>query len=81
MFFEEIILTELGKIKGSSTIYDGIDEDKIVSLPMKKGEYIIFSEAAMHGSSSNTSDKDRLAINFRITPSSILVFPSRLEDY
>ncbi|MFT4694300.1 MAG: non-heme Fe2+,alpha-ketoglutarate-dependent halogenase [Francisella sp.] len=48
---------------------------------MKKGGYIIFSEAAMHGSSSNTSDKDRLAINFRIRPSSTLVFPSRLEDY
>ncbi|AEE27011.1 phytanoyl-CoA dioxygenase family protein [Francisella hispaniensis] len=83
--FEELkklILDQLESIKGSTTVIDDIDETQIVTFPMKKGSYIIFSEAVMHGSSANTSTKDRLAINFRITPSSTLVYPSRLHgDY
>ena len=77
---KEFVLSKLDEIKGSTTTTDEVVDDKVVSFPMKN--YLIFSERTMHNSSTNTSDKERLAINFRITPSSTLVYPSRLRgDY
>ena len=74
---KEVILYELKEKQGSITVTDEIEEEKVVKFPMKKGSYIIFSERTMHGSLANTSNKERLAINFRITPSSTLIYPSR----
>lgn len=76
---KEFVLSKLDEIKGSTTVTDEIKGEQVVSFPMKKGNYLIFSERTMHSSSANTSDKERLAINFRITPSSTLVYPSRLR--
>ena len=79
---KELIISKLDKYKGSSTVVDELENGQVVSFPVKKGGYVIFSERTMHGSSANTSDKERIAINFRITPSSTLVYPSRLRgDY
>lgn len=76
---KELILSELKKKKGSITVADEVENSQVINFPMKKGSYIIFSERTMHGSSANTSDRERLAINFRITPSSTLIYPSRLK--
>jgi non-heme Fe2+,alpha-ketoglutarate-dependent halogenase len=76
---KEFILSKLGAMEGSTTVTDEVEERKITNLPMKKGSYVIFSERTMHGSSANTSNKERIAINFRITPSSTLIYPSRLK--
>jgi len=76
---KEFVMSRLDEIKGSTTVTDEVNGDQVVSFPMKKGNYLIFSERTMHSSSANTSDKERLAINFRITPSSTLVYPSRLR--
>lgn len=73
------IMAQLDEVLGSTTVSDEVQGDKIASFPMKKGSYLIFSERTMHGSLANISDKPRLAINFRITPSTTLVYPSRLR--
>lgn len=80
--FEELknlIIENLQVMKGSITCVDEVNEKSVVNLPIKKGDYIIFSERTMHGSLPNVSDKDRLAINFRITRSSTLIYPLRLQ--
>jgi len=77
---KKFVLSKLDELKGSTTVVDEVEEDQVVSFPMKKGNYLIFSERTMHKSSANTSDKERLAINFRITPSSTLIYPSRLQE-
>ena len=76
---KQIILLKLQERQGSITVPDEVTEEQIVTFPMKKGSYIIFSERTLHGSLANTSDKERLAINFRITKSSTLVYPFRLR--
>lgn len=76
---KKFVLSKLDDLKGSTTVVDEIEDYQIVPLPMKKGNYLIFSERTMHMSSANTSDRERLAINFRITPASTLVYPSRLR--
>ncbi|MFM6326875.1 MAG: phytanoyl-CoA dioxygenase family protein [Dolichospermum sp.] len=76
---KQIILLKLQEKQGSITVSDEVKEEQIVTFPMKKGSYIIFSERTLHGSLANTSDKERLAINFRITKSSTLVYPFRLR--
>lgn len=76
---KEFIMSKLDEFKGSTTITDEVKGGQVVSFPMRKGNYVIFSERTMHSSSANTSGKERLAINFRVTPSSTLVYPSRLR--
>jgi len=74
---KEIILSQLSNTRGSRTVLTGVDEAGMVTLPVRKGDYVIFSERVLHGSLANTSDCERLAINFRVTPSSTLVYPFR----
>lgn len=58
------------------------DPDRLVTLPMKKGQFVIFTERTMHGSLPNTSDKNRVAINCRVTFTDTLIYPGRLQgDY
>jgi non-heme Fe2+,alpha-ketoglutarate-dependent halogenase len=58
------------------------DPERLVTLPMKKGQFVIFTERTMHGSLPNTSDKNRVAINCRVTFTDTLIYPGRLEgDY
>lgn len=76
---KKLILSKLRKEKGSITVTKEVEESQVKIFPMKKGSYIIFSERTMHGSLANISSNERLAINFRITPSSTLIYPSRLK--
>ncbi len=76
---KEAILLRLQTVLGSQTVFPAGSEDQVAAFPVKKGEFMIFSERTMHGSSANNSSKERLAISFRITKSSTLVFPSRLR--
>lgn len=74
---KQIVLSELAKLRGSRTVVNEVDEAGMVTFPTAKGEYLLFSERVLHGSLANTSDRERLAINFRVTPSTTLVYPSR----
>lgn len=53
--------------------------DRIVTLRMKKGEFVIFTERTMHGSLPNTTARSRVAISARVTNSDTLVYPGRLR--
>jgi non-heme Fe2+,alpha-ketoglutarate-dependent halogenase len=77
---KDAVMRKVIRLEGSTTVIDEVDLSRVVEFPMKMGDYILFSERTMHGSSANSSATDRLAINFRITRSSTLVYPSRLRD-
>jgi non-heme Fe2+,alpha-ketoglutarate-dependent halogenase len=57
--------------------FDSGRED-IVALPMRKGDFVIFTERCMHGSGANLTDNRRLAINGRVTRADTIVYPGRL---
>ena len=46
---------------------------------MKRGEFLIFTERTMHGSSPNTTGRPRLAVNARVTQASTVVYPQRFS--
>ena len=59
----------------SLTIPDG----QLVEMAMKKGQFFIFSERCMHGSSANRGSINRLGVNCRVTSSDTLIYPGRLK--
>lgn len=56
------------------------DEAEVVKIPVKRGQFIIFTERCIHGSGPNTTDRHRLAFNFRVTPTSVPVYTDK-EKY
>jgi len=80
--FDELkayIFKKFESLKAAITLDFDINKKHLITLPMKKGQYVIFPERTMHRSISNVSQQDRFGINFRITTSDTLVYPSRLE--
>jgi non-heme Fe2+,alpha-ketoglutarate-dependent halogenase len=49
----------------------------IVNVPVKSGQFIIFTERCIHGSGPNTTDRHRLAFNLRVIPTSIPVYTNK----
>lgn len=56
------------------------DPSRIVTLPAKSGEFIIFAERCIHGSPPNTTDRHRLAFNLRVIPTNVPVYTDK-EKY
>lgn len=52
-------------------------QEEVVELPVKAGQFIIFTERCIHGSAANTTDRHRLAFNLRVTPTSVPVYPGK----
>lgn len=77
---KQLILDKFNELKAAYTCDFDIAPEDLLTIPMKKGQYVIFPERTMHRSIANTSDSDRLAINFRVTRSDVLVYPARLEN-
>ncbi|MDA0118790.1 phytanoyl-CoA dioxygenase family protein, partial [Vibrio sp. T11.5] len=83
--FEDVkayVRAEIKKLPAKKTL--GVDESQedIVTISMKKGEFVIFTERTMHGSLTNTSANDRFAINFRVTTTDTEIYPFRyLGDF
>jgi non-heme Fe2+,alpha-ketoglutarate-dependent halogenase len=48
-----------------------------VSLEVPAGHFILFSERVIHGSGPNTSTKRRMAVNFRLIPPNVRVYPDQ----
>lgn len=71
---------ELDKHPAKKTLGIKEESEDIVILPMKRGEFIIFTERTMHGSLPNISAQERFAINFRVTSSGTDIYPSRHND-
>ncbi|MFT5104000.1 MAG: non-heme Fe2+,alpha-ketoglutarate-dependent halogenase [Candidatus Latescibacterota bacterium] len=46
-----------------------LDKTKVIPMPLKPGQFVVFSERCVHGSKGNTTDARRMGINFRaVTP-------------
>lgn len=53
------------------------DPQRIVTLPMKSGQLVIFTERCIHGSLPNTTDRHRLAFNMRVIPTHVPVYTNK----
>ncbi len=73
-----LITDKFATMKAAITEEFDIDPKDLMTVEMKKGQYLIFPERTMHRSLSNTSGLDRFGINYRVTTSDTLVYPSRL---
>ncbi len=60
--------------------YD-INPKAIVHMPLKPGEFVIFSERVIHGSPGNNSDKRRMGINFRVVSPETTVYQNQKKHY
>jgi non-heme Fe2+,alpha-ketoglutarate-dependent halogenase len=74
------ILEKFEQFKAAITLEFDVKDTHLATVPVKKGQYIIFPERTMHRSTANTSDNERLAINFRVTNTDTLVYPMRLNE-
>jgi non-heme Fe2+,alpha-ketoglutarate-dependent halogenase len=75
---KEIVLDALSHQRAATTLEFNSDSTKVINLPMRRGQFVIFTERTMHGSSANTSPRRRLAINCRLAKADTLVYPGRL---
>ena len=83
MDFEQlkhIIVNKLDNEVGAVTLEFSPDNYEIVSMPMKAGQFVVFTERCMHGSSMNASSHQRIGINARYTCSSTQVYPYLNSD-
>lgn len=72
------VLAAMSQEVGAVTLDFDPLEETIVSMPMRKGQFVIFTERTMHGSLPNRTSRRRIAINARVTHSSTIVYPGRL---
>lgn len=47
---------------------EGVDAARIVSVPMKAGEFFLFDQLTAHGSDTNRSDVPRIGLALRVIP-------------
>jgi len=57
------------------------DPEKLVTLPVKSGQFVIFTERCIHGSPPNSTDRHRLAFNIRVIPANTPVYPNNKKYY
>ncbi|GAA1024927.1 MULTISPECIES: phytanoyl-CoA dioxygenase family protein [Amycolatopsis] len=57
------------------------DPADVVTMTMKAGDFLVFSERTMHSSPANLSGRRRTAVNCRITTADTLVYPGRLTQH
>ncbi|KRQ04935.1 phytanoyl-CoA dioxygenase family protein [Bradyrhizobium manausense] len=83
MSLEEARAHVIGRLqteKGAVTLGFDPAEHEIVSVPMPAGSFVMFYERTMHGSSANNSQRRRLGINARFTPSDTTVYAFRADS-
>ncbi|QDT32644.1 Phytanoyl-CoA dioxygenase (PhyH) [Thalassoglobus polymorphus] len=71
---------EEGFYKANFTLEHDYPEDRVVKVPVKAGQFIIFTERCIHGSGPNTTDRHRLAFNMRVIPTDVAVYTDK-EKY
>ena len=54
--------------------------DRLVNLPVRAGQFVVFTERCIHGSVPNTTDRHRLAFNMRVVPTHVPVYTDK-EKY
>lgn len=75
----KIVLERAAHQTGEVALPFDIAPEDYVTMPMAKGEFVIFYERVMHGSAASTSPRTRAAVNCRVTPSTTLVYPQRMQ--
>jgi non-heme Fe2+,alpha-ketoglutarate-dependent halogenase len=75
----EFVYRWLDGKKAAVTLPFDTPADRLVTMLMRKGEYVVFFERTMHRSLPNRTAGHRVAINARVTPTDTLVYPSRLQ--
>lgn len=66
-----------GFYKAAYTLdFDETKEDCVL-LPVKAGQFIIFTERCIHGSGPNTTDHHRLAFNMRVIPAHVPAYTNK----
>lgn len=53
------------------------DMSKAVHMEVKAGQFFLFNERTLHGADPNTSDRPRIGIGFRVTPTSTRIYPNQ----
>jgi non-haem Fe2+, alpha-ketoglutarate-dependent halogenase len=76
----DYVRRRLNDERGAVTLDFDDSEHDIVSMPMRAGQFVMFSERCMHGSSANMSDHNRIGINARYTFLDTKVYPFRHSD-
>ncbi len=69
-----------GFYRANFTLEFDYNEDQIVKVPVRAGQFIIFTERCIHGSGPNTTDSHRLAFNMRVVPTDVAVYTDK-EKY
>ena len=68
-----------GKRTGSVISFEEGENIRAQTVEVPQGQPVIFTERILHRSFPNRSLRPRLAVNFRVTSSSALVYPHRLR--
>ena len=50
---------------------------ELVDVPVRAGQFLLFTERCIHGSAANNSDQNRLAFNMRVIPTSVPVYTNK----
>jgi non-heme Fe2+,alpha-ketoglutarate-dependent halogenase len=74
-----IVLERAADLTGEVALPFDFDPLDLVTMPMAKGQFVIFYERTMHGSTASRSSRTRPGVNCRVTPSTTLVYPQRLR--
>jgi non-heme Fe2+,alpha-ketoglutarate-dependent halogenase len=68
-----------GFYKVSFDLQFDFDPRKVLTIEMKAGQFILFSERMIHGSGPNRTDKMRFAMNYRVIPPNVRVYPRQRQ--
>jgi len=74
------VLAALKTQAGAVTLDFDPSKFPIVELPMRRGQFVVFSERTMHGSDANRTQTRRLGINGRYCKANTVVYPYRTDD-
>jgi len=57
------------------------NDNKPVPMPLKPGQFVVFSERCVHGSKANETNNRRMGINFRAVTPETSAYKGQLEHY
>ena len=69
----------LSSLQAAITLPFDAPAESVVTLTMKKGDFVIFTERTMHALLPNDTARTRIAIHCQVTTSDTLVYPGRLR--
>lgn len=58
-----------------------LKKSKVISMPLKPGQFVVFCERCVHGSRGNLSDKRRMGITFRAITTETSAYSNQNKHY